>query len=133
MWFRSQHNEIASSAYHLIASLLAMTGTSNKFRLIYANYHYTIHNIIRGEAVPIFRRKIKLNMNLLKKFHLPVGLSKKLTALAENTNHSESFYVIRALESYLSDYADAKIAKSRLNNSWSMVISSTRLKKKLGL
>ncbi len=72
-------------------------------------------------------------MTLLKAFRLPSGLVNRLTSLAKATHRSETFYVTDALAHYLEDYADAQIAKDRFNDPKGRIISSSELRKRLGV
>lgn len=45
---------------------------------------------------------------------LPAELERRLTELAATTNRSKSYYVERALESFLDEYEDYLLALSRL-------------------
>ena len=72
-------------------------------------------------------------MTLLKAFRLPSGLVNRLSSLAKATHRSETFYVTDALAHYLEEYADAQIAKDRFNDPKSKIITSTQLRKQLGV
>jgi len=64
---------------------------------------------------------------------LPEPLAKELNHIAEETERSRSFHVQKALENYIENFADIQIAIDRLRNPRDPVLSSTDLRKSLGL
>ena len=63
---------------------------------------------------------------------LPENLTKALARLAETTERSKTFIIRRAIESYMTDYADYQIALDRLNDKDDPILSSVEMKKRLG-
>ena len=64
---------------------------------------------------------------------LPEALAKDLDQIAGETERSRSFHVQKALESYIEEFADARIALDRLRDPTDPVLSSRELRKSLGL
>ncbi|OQY54908.1 MAG: hypothetical protein B6245_20575 [Desulfobacteraceae bacterium 4572_88] len=54
---------------------------------------------------------------------MPDNLAVTFEMFIRETDKSESFHIQRALESYMEDYADLKIAQERLRDSSDPVIS----------
>lgn len=71
--------------------------------------------------------------------HVPVSLSvrlpekvaKDLDQVASATDRPRSYLVLKALESYLSEYADYQIALDRLRDKDDPIISSRELRRRL--
>ena len=64
---------------------------------------------------------------------LPDELAKQLDGIAKETERPRSYIIQKALESYIEDYADLKIALDRLHDKTDPIISSKELKKSLAL
>jgi len=64
---------------------------------------------------------------------LPDELTKHLDDIAKETERPRSFHVQKALEAYIEDFADLRIAIDRLRNPKDVVISGKELRKTLGL
>ncbi|HET7853086.1 MAG TPA: ribbon-helix-helix domain-containing protein [Candidatus Methylomirabilis sp.] len=64
---------------------------------------------------------------------LPEGIARALEDLAKTTERPKTFLILKALESYLAEYADYQIALERLRNKDDAVISGTELRKRLGI
>lgn len=64
---------------------------------------------------------------------LPDKLIKRLDDIAEETERPRSFHMQKALEAYVEDFADLRIAIDRLRNPKDDVLSSKELRKNLGL
>ena len=64
---------------------------------------------------------------------LPDELTKHLDDIAEETERPRSFHIQKALEAYIEDFADLRIAIDRLRNPKDEVISSKELRENLGL
>ena len=67
---------------------------------------------------------------------LPEGLEKRLEALAARTHRSKSYYLKRALETYIEDYEDYLMAldvKKRMDAGQEKTYTLEEVKKKLGL
>jgi RHH-type rel operon transcriptional repressor/antitoxin RelB len=64
---------------------------------------------------------------------LPEALTKNLDDIAKETERSRSFHVQKAIELYIEDFADLRIAIDRLRNPKDEVISGKELRKSLGL
>lgn len=67
---------------------------------------------------------------------LPEDLQKRLEALAARTHRSKSYYLKRALGTYIEDYEDYLMAlevKKRMNAGQEKTYTLEEVKKKLGL
>jgi len=64
---------------------------------------------------------------------LPDELTKHLDDIAKETERPRSFHIQKALEAYIEDFADLRIAIDRLRNPKDVVISEKELRKTLGL
>ncbi len=64
---------------------------------------------------------------------LPRELSRALDSLAKATERPKSYLVRKALETYLAEYADYRIALDRLQDRDDEVIGGAELRKRLGL
>jgi RHH-type rel operon transcriptional repressor/antitoxin RelB len=64
---------------------------------------------------------------------LPDELTKHLDDIAKETERPRSFHIQKALEAYIEDFADLRIAIDRLRNPKDEVISRKELRKTLGL
>ncbi|HNQ18404.1 MAG TPA: DUF6290 family protein [Smithellaceae bacterium] len=64
---------------------------------------------------------------------LPEALTKNLDEIAKETERPRSFHIQKAIETYIEDFADLRIAIDRLRNPKDEVISSKELRKSLGL
>lgn len=64
---------------------------------------------------------------------LPDVLTKDLDDIAKETERPRSFHIQKAIEAYIEDFADLRIAIDRLRNPKDEVISSKELRKSLGL
>jgi RHH-type transcriptional regulator, rel operon repressor / antitoxin RelB len=63
---------------------------------------------------------------------LPDRTAKALEKLSKMTDRPKTYFVEKALESYLADYADYQIALDSLNDKDDPIISSADLKRRLG-
>jgi len=63
---------------------------------------------------------------------LPKDLVERLDSIAEETERPRSFIILKALESYMEDYADLQVALDRLHDKMDPVISGRELRKSLG-
>jgi RHH-type rel operon transcriptional repressor/antitoxin RelB len=64
---------------------------------------------------------------------LPDILTKNLDEIAKETERSRSFHIQKAIEMYIEDFADLRIAIDRLRNPKDEIVSSKDLRKSLGL
>ena len=64
---------------------------------------------------------------------LPSRLAQELSKLAEALERPKSYLVRKAVETYLTEYADYQLALDRLHDRDDAVISSHELRKTLGL
>jgi RHH-type rel operon transcriptional repressor/antitoxin RelB len=64
---------------------------------------------------------------------LPDDLTKNLDNIAKETERPRSFHIQKAIEMYIHDFADLRIAIDRLKNPNDEVISSKDLRKSLGI
>lgn len=58
--------------------------------------------------------------------------AKALEELARTTDRPKTYFIEKALESYLAEYADYQVALDRLRDKDDPIISSAELKKRLG-
>ncbi len=72
-------------------------------------------------------------MTILKAFRLEEKIVGRLSKIARITCRSEKYYVEEALRTYLEEYEDARIAKERFEDPRTKIISSTEMRKRLGL
>ena len=63
---------------------------------------------------------------------LPEKTARALDKLAKMTDRPKTYFVEKALESYLAEYSDYQIALDRLRDKDDPVISSDELKKRIG-
>ncbi len=63
---------------------------------------------------------------------LPESTAKALDELANATERSRTYLILRALETYLAEYADYQVALDRLRDKDDPVISAAELRKRLG-
>ncbi len=63
---------------------------------------------------------------------LPEDTAKALDELARATERSKTYLILKALETYLAEYADYQVALDRLRDKDDPVISATELRKRLG-
>jgi len=64
---------------------------------------------------------------------LPKELAEQLDDIAKETERPRSFIILKALESYMEDYADLQVALDRLHDKTDPIISGKELRKSLGL
>jgi RHH-type rel operon transcriptional repressor/antitoxin RelB len=63
---------------------------------------------------------------------LPDDTAKALDELANATERSRTYLILKALEAYLEDYADYQVALDRLRDKDDPVISASEIRKRLG-
>ncbi len=63
---------------------------------------------------------------------LPESTAQALEDVAKATDRPKSYLILKALDSYLSEYAEYQVALDRLRDKEDPVISSTELRKRLG-
>ena len=63
---------------------------------------------------------------------LPKELAEQLDDIAKETERPRSFIILKALESYMEDYADLQVALDRLHDKTDPIISGRELRKSLG-
>ena len=63
---------------------------------------------------------------------LPDRTAKALERLSKLTDRPKTYFIEKALESYLAEYADYQIALDRLRDKDDPVISSAELRKRFG-
>lgn len=63
---------------------------------------------------------------------LPDRTARALEKLSKMTDRPKTYFVEKALESYLAEYADYQIALDRLRDKDDAIISSADLKRRLG-
>jgi RHH-type rel operon transcriptional repressor/antitoxin RelB len=64
---------------------------------------------------------------------LPDDLTKHLNEIAKETERPRSFHIQKALEAYIEDFADLRIALDRLRDPKDTVVSGNEGRKSLGL
>ena len=64
---------------------------------------------------------------------LPDPLARKLNGIAKETERPRAFHIEKALEAYMEDYADLKVALARLRDHHDQVISGKAMRSALGL
>jgi len=63
---------------------------------------------------------------------LPDRTAKALEELAKATDRSKTYFVEKALDSYLAEYADYQVALDRLRDKDDPIISAAQLRKRIG-
>jgi RHH-type rel operon transcriptional repressor/antitoxin RelB len=63
---------------------------------------------------------------------LPDKTSRVLDELARATDRPRSYFIVKALEAYLAEYADYQVALDRLHDKDDPVISAAELRRRLG-
>lgn len=58
--------------------------------------------------------------------------ARALDRLSKQTDRPRTYFIEKALESYLEEYADYQVALDRLRNKEDPVVSSAELKKRIG-
>ena len=64
---------------------------------------------------------------------LPDALTRNLDEIAKETERPRSFHIQKAIEAYIEDFADLRIALDRLRDPKDLVFSGSELRKSLGL
>ncbi len=64
---------------------------------------------------------------------LPDDLTRNLDEIAKETERPRSFHIQKAIEAYIEDFADLRIALDRLRDPKDLVVSGSELRKSLGL
>ena len=72
-------------------------------------------------------------MSTAVSIRLPDAIAKRLGRVAKETERSRSFVITKAVETYLDDTADFQIAMDRLRDTSDPVVSSSDMRKSLGL
>jgi len=62
---------------------------------------------------------------------IPDAMAKALQDLAKATDRPKTYFVLKALEAYLDEYADYQVALDRLMGKGGPIISSTELRHRL--
>jgi len=70
-------------------------------------------------------------MSVSISLRLPDSTAKTLEELAKATDRPKTYFIEKALESYLAEYADYQIALDRLRDKDDPVISSAELRKRI--
>lgn len=63
---------------------------------------------------------------------LPDRTARALAKLSKMTDRPKTYFIEKALESYLAEHADYQVALDRLRDKDDPVISSTELRKRIG-
>jgi RHH-type rel operon transcriptional repressor/antitoxin RelB len=71
-------------------------------------------------------------MSATVSIRLPEELTKQLEEIAMETERPRSFHIQKAIEAYINDYADLRIALDRLRDPKDVVISGKDLRQSLG-
>ena len=64
---------------------------------------------------------------------IPDDLALKLSDIAEETERSKSFHVVKALETYLAEMADLQVALDRLHDTSDPIVTTDDMRKELEL
>ena len=72
-------------------------------------------------------------MSTAVSIRLPDALARELDLLADETERPRSFHVQKALEVYIEDFADLRVALDRLRDPKDALVTSKDLRKSLGL
>ena len=72
-------------------------------------------------------------MNTTISIRLPKALVDQIDSIAKETERPRSYIIQKALESYIEDYADLRLALDRLHDKTDPVVSGKELRKNLGL
>ncbi|MCX7049916.1 MAG: ribbon-helix-helix domain-containing protein [Candidatus Sumerlaeota bacterium] len=72
-------------------------------------------------------------MSISMSIRLPSALAQELDHVAQKTERPKSFHIQKAIETYLEDFVDCQIALERLRDEKEPLISSSELRKSLGL
>ena len=64
---------------------------------------------------------------------LPEELTEGLDKVAKAVDRPKTYLIKKAIEAYLSEYADYQIALDRLRDKTDSIVTSSELKKQLGL
>ena len=64
---------------------------------------------------------------------IPDDLALKLSDIAEETERSKSFHVVKALETYLAEMADLQVALDRLHVTSDPIVTTDDMRKELEL
>ena len=66
-------------------------------------------------------------------FRISEDLANRLDSVVKETERPRSYFIQKALESYLEDYADLQIALDRLHDKTDKTVSGKELRNTLGL
>lgn len=72
-------------------------------------------------------------MNTAISVRLPKDLAEQLDTIAKETDRPRSYIIQKALQSYIEDFSDLQIALDRLHDKTDTIISSSELRKSVGL
>lgn len=72
-------------------------------------------------------------MSVAVSIRLPDSLAKELDHISDETERPRSFHVQKALEAYVEDFADLRVALDRLRDPKDKLVSGKELRKSLGL
>lgn len=72
-------------------------------------------------------------MSMAISLRLPNGLAQALEAVAKASDRPKSYLIRKAVETYLTEYADYQLALDRLRDKDDAIISGAALRKTLGL
>jgi RHH-type rel operon transcriptional repressor/antitoxin RelB len=64
---------------------------------------------------------------------IPKRIVEQIDSIAKETERPRTYIVLKALETYIEDYADLQIALDRLHDKTDKVVSGKELRKSLGL
>ena len=73
-----------------------------------------------------------IQMPVSVSLRLPEEMHEQLEEIAEDIERSKSFLIKKAIEQYLDEYIDYRIALDRSNDKDDEIISSKELRKRLG-
>ena len=70
-------------------------------------------------------------MSIPLSVRLPDATAKALEALAKATDRPKTYFIEKALESYLAEHADYQVALDRLRDKDDPIVSSVELRKRI--
>lgn len=89
---------------------------------------------MRPVAMFIYRYRIVLHCDTMTtsiSLRVPDDIHEMLEEIAEDTDRSKSYIILKAIAKYLDEYAEYQIALDRLNDKDDEIVSSKEMRKKL--
>lgn|GEM_PF-142079 len=82
-------------------------------------------------TIAILHYKIGSIMSKVISIRLPDETEKKLSEISKETERAKSFHIQKAIENYIEQFADYRIALDRINDSNDEIISAEEMRKLL--